>query len=64
MNPQKNDYIGTHFVRLSVTFLVRAVTNLCIDGLPCNWVQMSSFRWCAVTLTLDHTSKLKVTQDI
>ena len=44
---------------------VRAIIYVCIDGLSSNLVQMlSSFRQCAVTLTLIHTSKVKVTQDI
>ena len=52
-------------VCLSVTFRVRAITYVCIDGLPSNSVQMlSSLRRCAVTLTRIHTSKVKVTQDI
>jgi len=52
-------------VCLLVTFRVRAVTYICIDGLPFNLVQMlSSSRQCAVTLTRIHTSKVKVTQDI
>ena len=43
----------------------RAVTYVCIDGLPSNLVQMlSSLRQCAVTVTRIHTSKVKVTQDI
>ena len=41
---------------------VCAVTYVCIDGLPSNLVQMlSSLRRCTVTLTLIHTSKVKVT---
>ena len=52
-------------VCLSVTFRVRAITYVCIDGLPSNLVQMlSSLRRCAVTMTRIHTSKVKVTQDI
>jgi len=44
---------------------VYAITYLCIDVLPSNLVQMlSSLRQCAVTLTLVHTSKVKVTWDI
>jgi len=52
-------------VRPFVTFRVRAITNVCIDGLPSNLVQMlSSLRRCAVTVTPIHTSKVKVKQDI
>ena len=52
-------------VCLSVTFRVRAITYVCIDGLPPNLVQMlSSLRRWAVTMTRIHTSKVKVTQDI
>jgi len=57
--------IGMRFVRqsvcLSVTFRVRSITYLCIDGLPSNLVQiLSSLRRCTVTLTHIHTSKVKV----
>ena len=42
---------------------VRAISYLCIDGLPSNLLQMlSSMRRCAMTLTWIHTSKVKVTQ--
>ena len=41
---------------------VRAITYVCIDGLPSNLVQiLSSLRRCAVTLTQIHTSNVKVT---
>ena len=65
--------IGMHFivssvspsVCLSVTFSVQAITCLCIDELPYNFVQMLSLlTQYAVTLTWVHTSKVKVTQDI
>ena len=60
-----NIFIGMHFVsqsvRPSVTFRVRSITNVSIDGLPSILVQMlSSLRRCAVTLTQIHTSKVKV----
>ena len=49
----------------SITFHVRAITYLCIDGLSSNLVQMlSSLRRCSVTVTRIHTTKVKVTQDI
>ena len=51
--------------RLSVAFRVRSITYVCIDGLPSNLLQMlSALRWCTVTLTRIHISKVKVTQDI
>ena len=53
------------FVRRSVTFRVRSITYVSIDGLPSNLIQMlSSLRLCAVTLTRIQSSKVKVTQDI
>jgi len=52
-------------VRPPVTFRVSSITYVRIDGLPSNLVQMlSSLRWCAVTVTRIHTSKVKVTRDI
>jgi len=52
-------------VRPSVTFRVRSITYIHVDGLPSNLVQMlSSLRRCAVTLTRIHTSNVKVTLDI
>ena len=40
--------IGIHLsVCLSLTFHIRAITYVCIDGLPSNLVQMSSLRRCA-----------------
>ena len=59
-----------HFVRpsvrpSSVTFRVRSITYVRIDGLLSNLVQMlSSLRPCALTLIRIHTSNVKVTQDI
>jgi len=52
-------------VRPSVTFRVRSITYVHIDGLPSNFVLMlSSLRQCAVTMTRIPTSKVKFTQDI
>ena len=52
-------------VCMSVTFRGRAITNVCIDGLSSNLVQMLSLlRRCAVTLTRIHTSNIKVIQHI
>jgi len=49
-------------LRPSVTFRVRAITYVCIDGLPSHLVQMvSSSRRRAVTMTRIHTLKVKVT---
>jgi len=54
-----------HSVRHSVTFRVRSITYVFIDGLPTNLVQMVSLlRQCALTLTHIHTSKVMVIQDI
>ena len=51
-------------VRHSVTFRIRAITYVCIDGLPSYLIQMlSSLRWCAVDPYLKgqgHTRHLKV----
>ena len=57
--------IGMHFVCPSVcpsvTFRVRAITYICIDGLPSHLVQMlSSLRRCALILTWILISKVKV----
>jgi len=51
-------------VRPSVyTIRVRAITYLCICGLPYNLVCMSLLRQCAVTLNRVHTSKVNITRD-
>jgi len=43
---------------------VRTVTNVCIDGLPSNLVQMSSLKHGEVTLTRILTSKLFLLRNI
>ena len=60
------EIIGMHFVRMSVCmsviFRVQAITNLCIDRLPYNLVQMlSSLRRCVVTLIRVLTAKVELT---
>ena len=62
--PQRSRSHNT-FKGLSTHAGVRSITYVCIDILPSNLVPMlSSLRWCAVTLTRIHTSKVKVKWDI
>ena len=67
--PQSGEgIIGMHFVHPSVTFRVRSITYVCIDGLPSNLVQMlSSFETMCSDLDSDpylkvqgHTRHLKI----